>query len=117
MDSILNTIKKLLGIDADDDSFDVDITIGINAAIFNLSQMGVGPNNSFILTSVDQKWSDYMGTNVVNLESIKKYLYLKTKMVFDPPTNSTVIESINNTLKEIEWRMMLAVETNNLEVT
>ena len=46
MDSILNTIKKLLGIDADDDSFDVDITIGINAAIFNLSQMGVGPNNA-----------------------------------------------------------------------
>lgn len=116
MDSILNTIKKLLGIDITDDSFDVDITIGINAAIFNLSQMGVGPNNSFILTSADQKWSDYMGTNVINLESIKNYLYLKTKMVFDPPTNSTVIESFNNTLRELEWRMTLAVETNNLEV-
>lgn len=116
VDSILNTIKKLLGIDIADDSFDVDITIGINAAIFSLSQMGVGPNNTFLLTSVDQTWSDYIGNSTINLESVKNYLYLKTKMVFDPPTNSTVIESFNKTIQEFEWRMMMAVETNNLEV-
>ena len=116
MDSILNTIKKLLGIDADDDSFDVDITIGINAAIFSLSQMGIGPANGFIVKSTADNWTDYIVDNTINLEGVKNYIYLKTKLTFDPPTISTVIESINNTLKEIEWRMMLAVETNNLEV-
>jgi hypothetical protein len=116
MDSILNTIKKLLGIDATDTSFDTDIIIGINSAIFSLSQMGIGPNNSFILTSVDQKWSDYIGNSSINLEGIKNYLYLKTKMIFDPPTSSTTIEAFNDNIKELEWRMMLAVETNNLEV-
>lgn len=116
MDSILDTIKKLLGIDADDDSFDVDVTIDINFAIFSLSQMGVGPKNGFIVISKDQKWSDYIDSTIINLEGVKNYLYLKTKLVFDPPTNSTVIEAINNNLKELEWRMMRAVETNNLEV-
>lgn len=115
MDSILNTVKKLLGIDADDTSFDTDVIVNINSAILGLSQMGIGPNNTFILTSKDQKWSDYIGNSLVNLESIKSYLYLKTKIIFDPPTNSTVIEAFNKSMQELEWRMMLAVETNNLE--
>lgn len=116
MDSILNTIKKLLGIDIDDDSFDVDIIVNINSAIFSLSQMGIGPKDGFIVTSIDQKWSDYIDSNIKNVEGVKNYLYLKTKMIFDPPTSSTVIEAFNNSIKELEWRMMLAVETNNLEV-
>lgn len=116
MDSILDTTKKLLGIDETDTSFDVDIMIGINSAIFGLSQMGIGPNNTFMVTSSIQTWSDYLGSSVVNLEGIKSYLYLKTKMIFDPPTSSTVIEAFNKSLQELEWRMMMAVETNNLEV-
>jgi hypothetical protein len=116
MDSILNTIKKLLGIDAEDTSFDTDVIVNINLAIFNLSQIGIGPNNTFIVTSVDQTWSDYIGSSVVNLEGIKNYIYLKTKILFDPPTNSTVMAAFNNNIQELEWRMMRAVETNNLEV-
>lgn len=115
VDSIMNTIKKLLGIDIDDTSFDTDVIININSAIFGLSQMGIGPNNTFIVTSADQTWSDYIGSSLVNLESIKSYIYLKTKIIFDPPTSSTVVDAFNRSMQELEWRMMLAVETNNLE--
>ena len=116
MESILDTIKKLLGIDKDDDSFDTDIIVIINSIIPALSQMGIGPPNGFIITSPDDVWVDYIDSSVINLEGVKTYLYLRTKLIFDPPTNSTVIDALNNNLKELEWRMMLAVETNNLEV-
>lgn len=112
MESILNTIKKLLGIDIEDDSFDTDIIIIINSIIPALSQMGIGPNNGFIVTSIHDKWSDYIVNSSINLEGVKNYLYLKTKMIFDPPTNSTVIEAFDKNIQELEWRMMLAVETN-----
>ena len=115
MESILDTIKKQLGIDINDDSFDPDVMTNINTAIFALSQIGVGSSNGFIVTSKEDKWSTYLPDKTINLEPAKTYIYLKTKLVFDPPTNSIVIENINNNLKELEWRMMLAVETNNLE--
>lgn len=116
MESILNTIKKLLGIDSDDDSFDVDIMAIVNSIIPVLSQMGVGPKNGFIITSTEDKWEDYIKDSDINLEGVKTYLYLRTKLIFDPPSNSTVIESFNKSISELEWRMMLAVETKNLEV-
>ena len=116
MDSILNTIKKMLGIDSDDTDFDVDIMIHINSITPNLSQMGIGPTNGYIVTSSEQLWSDYIDSSIINLEGVKTYIYLKTKLIFDPPTNSTTIEAINKNLSELEWRMMLAIETNNLEV-
>ena len=95
MDSILNTIKKLLGIDSDDNSFDIDIMAIVNSIIPSLSQMGIGPKNGFIIMSSDDKWIDYIEDNTINLEGVKTYLYLKTKLIFDPPINSTVIESFN----------------------
>ena len=115
MESILDTIKQLLGIPTDDDSFDTDVKVNINTAIFNLSQIGVGPANGYIVTSNTQMWNDYIGASLINLEGVKNYIYLKTKLVFDPPTNSTTIQAINDNLKELEWRMQLAVETNNLQ--
>ena len=116
MDSILTTIKKLLGIDEEDISFDTDITIHINTVIPALSQMGIGPRNGFIVSSKAEKWSDYITSNDINLESIKTYIYIKVKLIFDPPANSTTIEAFKSNTAELEWRMMLAVETNNLEV-
>ena len=115
MESILDTIKQLLGIPTDDDSFDTDVKVNINAAIFTLSQIGIGPSNGYIVTSNTQMWNDYIGGYLINLEGFKDYIYLKTKLVFDPPTNSTTIQAINDNLKELEWRMQLAVETNNLQ--
>ena len=123
--SILNDIKKPLGLDADDTSFDQDIILLINTFIPVLSQMGIGPPSGFIVTSAQDQWSDYLGdiwdsmnlnaSSVINYEGVKTYLYLRVKLIFDPPSNSSVVEAINNTLKELEWRMMLASETNNLE--
>lgn len=114
MESILNTTKKSLGIDPSDDSFNDDIMPLINMTIFSLSQMGIGSSNGFIVISIDDNWTTYLPDPTINLEAVKTYIYLKTKLTFDPPTNSTVIENINNILKELEWRMMLAVETDNL---
>lgn len=113
LDSILNTVKKLLGIDVDDTSFDDDIIILINSSMLSLSQMGIGPVNGFIVTSSVDKWTDYISDNTINLEGVKTYLYLKVKLTFDPPTNSTVIEAMKKTLEELEWRMMLSVESKN----
>lgn len=114
MDSILITIKKMLGIDAEDDSFDMDIIVIINSIIPILTQMGIGPSKGYVVLSQENLWSDYLKDNIVNLESIKTYIFLKTKLVFDPPANSTMIEAYNKMISELEWRMMLNVETNNL---
>lgn len=112
IDGILDTIKKLLGIDEDDDSFDIDIIIIINSITPILGQMGIGPSNGYIVTSKEDKWSDYISDSEINLEGIKNYIFIKTKLIFDPPTNSTTIESFNKVLSELEWRMMLSVETD-----
>ena len=115
MESILDTIKQLLGIPTDDDSFDIDIKTHINTSTMILAQIAIGPKNGFTVTSKDQLWTDYIDRSTINLEGVKQYIYLKTKIIFDPPTNSTTIDAINKSLSELEWRMQLAVETNNLE--
>lgn len=118
MDSILNTIKKLLGIDSTDDSFDIDIIVLINSIIPTLSQIGVGSSKGFMIMSDAEVWNDFLDPNSnINFESVKMYIFLKTKIIFDPPTSQTVMDAFNNSLKELEWRLMLAIETNNLEVT
>lgn len=112
IDGILDTIKKLLGIDEDDDSFDIDIIIIINSITPILGQMGIGPSNGYIVKSKEDKWSDYISDSKINLEGVKNYIFIKTKLIFDPPTNSTTIESFNKVLSELEWRMMMSVETD-----
>lgn len=112
IDGILDTIKKLLGIDEDDDSFDIDIIIIINSITPILGQMGIGPSNGYIVKSKEDKWSDYISDSKINLEGVKNYIFIKTKLIFDPPTNSTTIESFNKVLSELEWRMMISVETD-----
>ena len=114
MDSVLNTIKKLLGLDADDDSFDSDICIGINSAILTLSQLGLEGKEGFIVTSDEQEWSDYLDDNSL-LPMVQQYIHLKTKMSFDPPQNSIVGENLKQILTELEWRIRMVSETNNKE--
>ena len=114
MESILDTIKKMLGIDAEDTSFDVDIITLINPIIYALAQMGIGPSTGFIVIDKNNTWTEYIGNIQFNLEGVKTYIYLKTKLIFDPPTNTTTIDAMNRNIQELEWRMMLEVETNNL---
>ena len=108
-DSILTTIKKLLGIAADDTSFDVDVIVHINMAINVLLQLGVGPTTGFSITGDTETWSDYI-SDMSKLEMVKTYIYLKVKLVFDPPAQSRVIESYENQIKELDFRLNVQVD-------
>jgi hypothetical protein len=114
MESILTSIKKMLGVGAEDTSFDQDITIFINSMFINLNQLGVGPVGGFSITDTLDTWADYFGENPV-LESAKTYIYLKVRLIFDPPSSSFVLEAIKNQISEIEWRLNVKVENELLE--
>ena len=116
MDSILKTIRKMvlgLPINSEDTeeevAFDTDLIIHINTAFSVLNQLGVGPEGGFFITGVDSKWSDFIGDDKA-IEMVKTYVYLKTKLLFDPPTNGSAIDLIERQCKEYEWRAMEACE-------
>mgnify|MGYP003406417578 CR=1 FL=1 len=101
MDSILVYIKKLLGYSEDDRSFDDEIMNFINMAFGRLNQLGVGSTEIFIITGTSEKWTDFIGTNKW-MEPSKTYIYLKTKIVHDPPLSSIVLESMKSAIDELE---------------
>ena len=114
MESILISIKKLLGIASDYPQFDTDLIIDINSAIAVLTQIGIGPEEGYAITGETETWSDFIGTDP-RLSYVKSYLHLKVKLLFDPPLTSSVMEADNRILAELEWRMLVAtdlVETN-----
>lgn len=104
MDSILTSIKKLLGIVEEYEHFDMDIIIGINTTFSTLFQMGVGPTAAFSITDKTAVWSDFTGDRL-DLESVKTLVYLKVKLIFDTPSNSFLIEAMNKVISELEWRL------------
>ena len=110
MESILTSIKKLLGISEDYTAFDTDITIHINSVFMILTQLGVGPSDGFRITDDVDVWSDFT-SDVIELELVKSYMYLKVKLLFDPPSSSAAIDSINRQISEFEWRLNVASET------
>lgn len=110
MDSILTSIKKLLGPEEAMESFDPDIIVHINTAFAKLYQLGVGPSTGFSITDKSSVWTDYISESPV-LEMVKTYVYLKTKLVFDPPASSVVIESMKQEAGELEWRICQAVDS------
>lgn len=108
-DSILNTIKKQIGITEDYTVFDNDLIMHINSVFLTLSQLGVGPDEGFFIEGKTDSWTDYIDEGVL-LNSIKTYVYLKVKLLFDPPGSSYAIDAINNIIKELEWRINVQVE-------
>ena len=109
MDSILTSIKKLLGIDEEYTQFDNDIIMHINTVFLNLMQLGVGPEEGFLIEDDAATWDDFIGDSN-QLQAVKTYVYLKVKLLFDPPLSSSVIESINRIISELEWRLNVAVD-------
>ena len=103
-ESILRTIKKMLGLDLDYDAFDTDIIVFINSAMMTLQQLGVGPKEGFVVTGLKEMWSDFIPSDTM-MEGIKSYLFLCVKMVFDPPTSSFVMEAMKTQKEELEWRL------------
>lgn len=108
MDSILTSIKKLLNIAEDYEYFDADIIMHINSTLLVLTQLGVGPPNGFIISDKTAIWDDFIGD--ANLEMVKSYIYLKVKLLFDPPTSSAAMDAANRMISEFEWRLNVAVE-------
>ena len=111
MDSILLSIKKLIGgLDETPAPFDTDLIIFINATFTVLAQLGVGPAEPFKIEDASATWDDF---ECGNLEAVKEYIYLKVKLVFDPPANSSVMEAYRARANELEWRMNVISEEAN----
>lgn len=104
MNSILLTIKKMLGIDPECDAFDTDIIVHINSTLMSLRQMGIGPDAGFAVTGSEESWNDLLNDGGKQ-EAVKTYIYLKVKSVFDPTANSVVNEAYKSVMNEIEWRL------------
>lgn len=110
-ESILTSIKKLLGVPENYEQFDMDITIHINSVFMILNQLGVGPSDGFSITDKTALWSDFISDNK-KLESIKSYMYMKVRLMFDPPSSSVVMDCMNRTINEMEWRLNAEAESN-----
>lgn len=110
MESILNSIKKLLGLGSDDNHFDPDIIMHINTVFADLTQLGVGPEEGFSIEDDLSSWSDFL-SDMSKFESIKSYMYLRVKLLFDPPLNASVLTSCKEQIEKLEWRLNVAAES------
>ena len=109
MNSILIYVKKKLGINQDDTYFDDDIIGYINSVLTTINQLGVGPSTGFIITGIDEKWTDLIGERK-DIEIVKTLIYMKVRLIFDPPTNNNVLESVERQITEMEWRLNQQME-------
>jgi len=115
MDSILNSIKKLLGISSDETHFDPDIIMHINSVFSILCQLGVGPSTSFSIQDENAIWDDFT-EEYANYNDVKTYMYLKVKLLFDPPLNSSVLSAMERQISELEFRLSVDALAKSLEV-
>lgn len=113
-DSILTSVKKLLGIEETYEHFDTDIIIHINSVLATLWQLGVGSEEGFSIQDKSSKWSDFLGTDVL-LNLVPTYVYLKVRLAFDPPTVGGVLEAMQREADRYEWRINIAAERNTTE--
>lgn len=111
MESILTSIKKLLGIAEDCKDYDTDIIIHINTVFSTLNQLGVGPSEGFSIEDEYTTWSNFLPeADAKRINSVKTYMYIQVKLLFDPPTNSSLIKTYENLIEKMEWRLNVAAE-------
>lgn len=108
--SILNDTKKLLGIEADYPAFDLDILMHINSVFSTLHQLGVGPEEPFSIQDDKTDWSAFLGENK-HINSVRSYIFLKVRLLFDPPATSFSQEAFKKQAEEYEWRLNVACDT------
>lgn len=106
-DSILQSTKKLLGLEAAYDAFDLDITTHINSAFSALFQAGVGPLEGFFIEDADDTWTQFIGSKP-HINDVKSYIYLRVRMLFDPPTSSFGLAAVEKQIEELIWRLNVA---------
>lgn len=114
-ESILNSLKPGLNVEIEDKSFDTEILMHINSAIAILTQLGVGPKKGFRVRNESTTWKEFLG-NDDKLAMTKDYIYMKVKLIFDPPTSATVINMFKESIKEYEWRSNVAVEDEEVDL-
>lgn len=108
-DSILLSIKKMLGLNEDYDVFDPELIIHINTVFGTLHQLGVGPEEQFRISGDNETWLDF-DTDGEQIDEVKTYIYLRVRLLFDPPSSSFVLSSFQEQLKELEWRLNVKVD-------
>lgn len=113
-ESILDTTKKMLGLDAEYTAFDTDIIVLINSALMTLNQLGVGKKETHVIVSNDSTWEDLIGERT-DMEAVKNYVYLKVRLTFDPPSNSFVMDAMQKQCDEILWRLNVRAESEGSE--
>lgn len=113
MDSILSSVKKFLGIVAECTDFDQDIIMHINSVFTILEQLGAGPDGGFTISDDTAVWSDFLG-DCKQIEIVKSYMYMKVRMMFDPPLSSAVSSALESNISEMEFRINVAVENGKL---
>ena len=109
MDSILTLTKKHLGIEEEYEHFDTEIVDFINGALMSLMQLGLGSSEGFAISDKTATWTDFVGIRK-DLETVKSYVYLKVRLLFDPPASSFLVDAIKNQMTEMEWRLNVQVE-------
>ena len=103
-DSILNTIKQMLGVETDSEDFDTDIIVWINSAFSILSEVGVVPSSGYRIESSDNTWDEVLG-DALNFEDVKSFVYLKARTMFNPPSTSFALQAMSTELEELAWRI------------
>lgn len=106
--SILDTIKEMLGIDKDCEAYDQDLIVFVNGVFSTLYQIGVG-DRPVSISNKFQEWSSLFSEDDL-IDLIKNYTFLKVKLIFDPPSNSFVMDSIKKQIEEYEWRIHVQAE-------
>lgn len=114
MESILTSIKLMLGITAECKDFDGPIMAHINTVLMTLRQNGIGPDAGFTVDSEMTTWSAFLGEDLIeSLHAVKTYVYCKVKLIFDPPQSSSHLEALKNTAAELEWRLNIQADINS----
>ena len=113
MESILTSIKKMLGLTEEYKHFDVDIVAHINSTFRVLHQLGVGPSKAFRITDADATWSDFIAEDCEGFDEVKTYVYQRVKMLFDPPLSSAHMSALKESIAEFEWRLQVETEFQN----
>lgn len=111
-DSILTTTKKMCGLAEDYIAFDIDIVTHINTVLTTLHDLGIGPQDGYMIEDKEPVWGDFLG-DTKNLNSVKTYVYLNVRMLFDPPPTSYAIAAMQEQIKELEWRLNVRREATD----
>lgn len=100
----------MLGLDKDYNAFDTDVLVDINSTFLSLSQLGVGPEEPYSISGEDETWMDFLGDDITKYQAVQTYIYLKVRLLFDPPSSGVLHEAMERLIKETEWRLNIQHE-------